>query len=1192
VILLPDRDLAIPQRKIVNPYAERVPIRLHPGQYEVFSNLARFRVIAAGRRWGKSTVSKTAIIDKAQIPKQKIWYVAPTYRMAKQIMWYDMLDTIPRRWMRRQPNETTMTLYLANGTTIELKGADNPDNLRGVGLHFIVLDEVQDMREEVWTKVLRPTLATTGGHAIFIGCVKGDTLVLPHGGARTIESYSIGSSDKTLDPMNEEFYGLDRTFHKADGFWNNGRVETRVIKTAMGFEIEASLPHQVWVMSKSGVDGWKTTQDLEVGDRIAISRGMEVWGNRDPLEGWGAHVKKWRVERKNDKPAQGPKLAGLSVDGMNEDLAYFLGLWTAEGSFEEKIGRVSITCGDSEVGDFLMSGKVLDLPFKVRGKSGDVWAVNSMEMLELMRYLGMSLVKAPKKRIPAWVWQGRREWAAAFLAGLVDGDGYVSSTRNKVGFTSSSKELARGVQLLLSNFGIIGKLSAVDSQPTKLVKVVSRQYRLEMHGENVSLFKRSIPLRIERKAKLLSAMRDDLFSRRDGVPYILPLLGALRREMPRIKATTLKNVTSTAKKCGSDSSYRSLRLILDECKEVAHTQAYRALKKLVDDGYYWDEIVSLEASESVTYDFTIPETHSFWSNGFISHNSPKGFNLLYKLWLLGQNERNQRARRWHSWQFPTITSPFVPLEEIEQARADMDEKSFRQEFMASFESSSGRVYYPFDRNVHVGDYPFNPDLPIWVGQDFNINPMSSVILQPQRNGEIWAVSEIVRFDSNVVEVSDEIERRYWRYHKRVTIYPDPAGGNKQHARGESSLDVFREKGFKRIKYRKKHPFVQDRVNSVNRQLRSADGTVHLRIDKSCKHLITSLEQTLYKDDGSKEIDKEMGIEHSCFHGDQEVNVNGKRMQFRDIPEIGWVLCHDGEYRRYVNGGKVRDFSQMLLVTLSNGVKIKCTDDHLFLTTEGWLQASEIDGKILCNQSLLATLFRNTKGFDTIFAKGDIFRETGKDFIASCGKIILEKSQKGSTFITKMKTSETIISTICNYCSDQNTYRFIMKGENQSLLTQCERRRENSMVAKSGEIGTNVITSAQKMCCTAEEIGMSAHSAALNSSAIASNELRFVRKNARRQSEEGMVSTTRQELASFVLDHLSPTNTRMSKHAVDHAPRVLHIKRLEPDSAYCLTVPNFGMFEVGGVIVSNCDALGYPIEFEFPTRKIEVAGLSY
>jgi hypothetical protein len=90
--------------------------------------------------------------------------------------------------------------------------------------------------------------------------------------------------------------------------------------------------------------------------------------------------------------------------------------------------------------------------------------------------------------------------------------------------------------------------------------------------------------------------------------------------------------------------------------------------------------------------------------------------------------------------------------------ADMDEKSFRQEFEASFETMSGRVYYAFDRNKHVGDYPFNPKLPIWIGQDFNIDPMSSVIMQPQPNGEVWIVDECVLHGSNTQETADELAR--------------------------------------------------------------------------------------------------------------------------------------------------------------------------------------------------------------------------------------------------------------------------------------------------------------------------------------------------------------------------------------------------------------------------------------------------
>jgi hypothetical protein len=391
----------------------KVGLSLHPKQMEVYRSQARYRVVVAGRRWGKTALSRVLIIKKAQKKKQKIWYVAPTYKMAKQIMWIDLMDAIPRKWIRKV-NETSLTITLINGSRIELKGADKPDSLRGVGIHFLVLDEFQDMAEEVWTLVLRPTLADTGGHAIFIG-------------------------------------------------------------------------------------------------------------------------------------------------------------------------------------------------------------------------------------------------------------------------------------------------------------------------------------------------------------------------------------------------------------------------------------------------------------------TPKAYNYLYELYKKGQNSHLKAAGEWESWQFPTITSPFIPVDEIEAARADMDEKSFKQEFEASFETMSGRVYYPFDRHTHVKQLEFNPRLPIWVGMDFNIDPMSTVIYQPQPNGELWAIDEIVLFGSNTEEVCEELEKRYWRNQAQVVMYPDPAGGQRQHARGETDMDILREKGFKRIKYRKKHPLVADRVNAVNRMLKDAKGNVRLMIDPKCKHFINALEQTIYKR-GTREVDKSAGTEHSADAG--------------------------------------------------------------------------------------------------------------------------------------------------------------------------------------------------------------------------------------------------------------------------------------------------------------------------------------
>ena len=246
--------------------------------------------------------------------------------------------------------------------------------------------------------------------------------------------------------------------------------------------------------------------------------------------------------------------------------------------------------------------------------------------------------------------------------------------------------------------------------------------------------------------------------------------------------------------------------------------------------------------------------------------TPKAYTFLYELYQLGQKRdlklKDGRMVRnpWKSWQFPTITSPFIPLSEIDAARSDMDERSFRQEFEATFESMSGRVYHQFDRSDHVGQYAFNPKLPIWIGQDFNIDPMSTVVIQPQPNGELWVVDEIYQHNSNSTAVCDEIERRYYRHIHQITVYPDPAAQNRQTGRGESDLDIFRDRGFKRLRYRKKHPPVADRVNAVNKMLRSADGTIRLRVDEKCRNLISSLEQTLYKKN-AYEVDKSMGVEH-------------------------------------------------------------------------------------------------------------------------------------------------------------------------------------------------------------------------------------------------------------------------------------------------------------------------------------------
>jgi hypothetical protein len=100
--------------------------------------------------------------------------VAPTYRQAKQIHWKGIQEFIPQALVLKK-NEVELSITLKNGSIIELKGAENPDGLRGVKLRGLVIDEIASIRnwDWLWSEVLRPTLTDYQAPAVFISTPKG-----------------------------------------------------------------------------------------------------------------------------------------------------------------------------------------------------------------------------------------------------------------------------------------------------------------------------------------------------------------------------------------------------------------------------------------------------------------------------------------------------------------------------------------------------------------------------------------------------------------------------------------------------------------------------------------------------------------------------------------------------------------------------------------------------------------------------------------------------------------------------------------------------------------------------------------------------------------------------------------------------------------------------------------------------------
>mgnify|MGYP003137013768 FL=1 len=148
-------------------------ISLRYAQGQVFNCNKRFRVLVAGRRFGKSYLSCIELIRGAiNRPGETYFYCAPTYRMAKDIAWKELKKLVPKIWVKAK-NETDLRLDLINGSSIELKGTENAMALRGRSLSGVVLDEAAFMDRDVWAEVIRPALADKQGWALFISTPDG-----------------------------------------------------------------------------------------------------------------------------------------------------------------------------------------------------------------------------------------------------------------------------------------------------------------------------------------------------------------------------------------------------------------------------------------------------------------------------------------------------------------------------------------------------------------------------------------------------------------------------------------------------------------------------------------------------------------------------------------------------------------------------------------------------------------------------------------------------------------------------------------------------------------------------------------------------------------------------------------------------------------------------------------------------------
>lgn len=143
----------------------------HSGQLPVHRSKARFRVVTCGRRFGKTLLACNEFVKfGCEHSNTMLAWVAPSYRQSK--IAYRLIKQALAQIISHT-SDSELMIDLPNGTRMTFCSSENYDALRGVGIHFLVIDECADVAEKAWTEVLRPTLSDTRGKALFTGTPKG-----------------------------------------------------------------------------------------------------------------------------------------------------------------------------------------------------------------------------------------------------------------------------------------------------------------------------------------------------------------------------------------------------------------------------------------------------------------------------------------------------------------------------------------------------------------------------------------------------------------------------------------------------------------------------------------------------------------------------------------------------------------------------------------------------------------------------------------------------------------------------------------------------------------------------------------------------------------------------------------------------------------------------------------------------------
>ena len=392
-----------------------------------------------------------------------------------------------------------------------------------------------------------------------------------------------------------------------------GKEETSIkITTEFNYFLEGSYRHPILILDFLGNEKWKLLPDIELGDTVIIRHNTQTCTEELKIY--------FELDFKYKKKYKFPK-------NMTTDLAYLLGILVGDGSYNDvKENRIDYCTQDQELKEkFLQCMKDLfgveKMIPQIRKTNFHQYNIYNKIIRRFLLHCGLTFSMARTKHIPKLIFQSNVDCQKEFIKGLFDTDGGVN--KQAIHFSTSSEILGSEVHFLLLSLGYISSKHYFKSTDS---------WRINIYGNYAYEFTKNIGFIVNYKQNnALKIFKKSFKSNVGEIPNGKELIVSLKSEIistqkrkDRIDSGVMDKLSMvlTSRIINNDTKFRAshLSLFVNGIKNLENYYSGRIIKKYYMLDYFFVKVIKIENSVCKMYDFEVPKSHSFISNGLVSHN--------------------------------------------------------------------------------------------------------------------------------------------------------------------------------------------------------------------------------------------------------------------------------------------------------------------------------------------------------------------------------------------------------------------------------------------------------------------------------------------------------------------------------------------------------------------------------------------